>query len=295
MNNIEKNDLINNEIEYKENPLEEYDDIIMKNLFIDENENRPDYKKLKENFSQQEACIRYNCLNMVISISETFKYRQETFYLIYNLFDRYLLHLKQSKVIDKDKIKKVLITCIFIATKYEEIYPPFLEDYLVYFKFSFDEIFKLEYKILEYTQFKLHICSPYLFLTKFFSMEKNKNIKIFHGAQFILELCIISIDFCIYKPSLQAAICLYLSKKFFSDNIFEKKILSSEDEFNIGYSEEEIKKKLKLPLKIMKEYFSGNIVKDISKTALFKKYNSNKYSDISKIFKDLFCECDLKN
>ena len=156
------------------------------------------------------------------------------------------------------------------------------------FTFQKEDIFKYEYEILDYTKFNLHICSPYLFLTKFYdAMHKYEAPKILHGGQFIMDLCIMSLEFCIYKPSFQATISLYLSKKFFNSQIYTNKLWSSENEYITGYSEDEIKKNLKLPLKIIRQFFTGNIIKDIDKTPIFKKYKSNKYSGVANIFKDL--------
>ena len=274
---------------YNENPIEEYDEFIMKNLFIEENNNRPDYKKIAEIFSEEDKAYRFSCFNLLINLSETFEFREETIYLTINLFDRYVLYLKLTNQLNINKYKIILLACIFIASKYEEIYPPVLDDYLEIFLFSKEEILKTEYRILQYTDFELHICSPYLFLTKFFdATEKKEEKKILYGAQFILDLCTISPEFCIFKPSLQAILCLYLSKKILGNRIYKKKLWTAENECITGYSEEEIKKNLKIPLKIMKDFFSGNFIKDVNKIALFKKYSNNKYSDVTNAFKELF-------
>lgn len=281
--NANKNNKKNN----IKNPLEEYEEDITKNLFIDETKNRPDYKKLQKILSEKDVLSRFSCLNMAINLNVVFNFRQETLYLTCNLFDRFLLHLKESNKLNMVNIKIVMLACIFISAKYEEIYPPFLEEYKEFLTFSAEDIFKLEYNILEYTGFNLHIYSPYLFLSKFYPIKNKEDSKIFYGAQFILELCLISLVFCSYKPSFQASISLYLSKKFIDSKINQNNLWTSENVFNTGYSENEIKKNLKIPLNIIKEYFSGNIIKDISKISLYRKFSSIKYCEVWNIFKDL--------
>jgi hypothetical protein len=283
-----KFDLLKDKIIYNENPLEEYDEIIMKNLFLDEIKNRANYKNLLEIFSEKDNIYRISSLNLLILICQKFKFRQETFYLTINIFDRYLQYLKLSKKLVN--IDLILMACIFISSKYEEIYPPFLDEYSQFFNFSKNEILKQEYNILDNLHFELHICSPYLFLTKFFNkMEKNEPIQILHGAQFFLDLCLISLEFCIYKPSFQASICLYLSKAIMNNTIYKKLLWSSDNEYATGYSEAEIKKNLKIPLKLIKNFFTNNIVKDFTKTALYTKYSSNKYSNVANM-KNLFLQ-----
>ena len=294
--NIKKKDLLESDkIKIKEktiylkNPIEEYNEVIMENLFISEINNRPDYKKLSEIISKSEIANRFSCLNLAISLGETFEFRQETIYLTINLFDRFLLYLKLSNKLETVNLRIVLLSCIFIASKYEEIYPPIIDDYLELFLFSKDDIFKYEYEILEFTKFELHICSPYLFLTIFFDiMKKHEPPIILYAAQFIMDICIMSLEFCIYKPSFQAAISLYLSKIFINNNlIYKVKLWTNEDKYVTGYSEEEIKRNLKIALNIIKQFFSGNIIKDITKTALFKKYKNIKYLEVANILKDL--------
>ena len=278
---------------YHKNPIEEYDEEIRKNINIEENNNRPDYKKMLSIFTNEEQNKRIHCIHILINFGENYDFRQETLYLTMNIFDRYLFSLKSSNRLEGlniDNFKIILLTCIFIASKYEEIYPPILDDYNEIFLFSKKEILRMEYEILKYTKFEFHIISPYFFLTKFFNdLEKNGPIKTLHGAQFILELCIISLDFCALKPSFQAVICIYLSKRLLNNNkIYKKKFWSMESSYITGYSEDEIKINSKKALKTMKEFFSDNIFRNYTKTALFKKYSTNKYSEVSNEFTKMF-------
>ena len=276
-----------NQIEYKNNPLDEYDDSIMKNLLLDEIKNRPKYRELIQIFSEKDISTRFTLINFIISISETFNFKQETIYLTINLYDRCFPKLKNyGKPVN---IKIFTLTCIFIASKYEEIYPPLLEEYSDLMTFSREEIFKLENFILDTINFELHICSPYLFLTKFFhSNSKIENTEILYLAQFILDLSTQSLVFCSYKPSFQAVICLYLSRYVYYKNKISVKLWTRDNEFMTGYSEKEIKKNTKLSCIKIKEFYSGHLSKDFTKSAIYKKYSSDKYLAVAKRFRNLF-------
>ena len=259
----------------------------MKNLFLDEVKNRADYKQYKQTICDKDIITRFSAINFIISLSETFDLRQETIYLAINLYDRCFQKFK-SLSYDCFNTKLFVLSCIFIASKYEEIYPPLLDDYSDYISFLRSEIFKLENFILDTVNFELHICSPYLFLSKFFySNSKKENMDILYLAQLILDLSTFSLDFCAYKPSFQAAICIYLSRLFLYKNKTGYKLWTVENEFDTGYSEAEIKKNMKLSLKIIREFYNGNIVKDYMKTCVFKKYCGKKYLDVAKRFRDL--------
>ena len=286
-NLIKRKEINSSKTEFRNNPLDEYDDLIMKNLFLDEIKNRPNYNQINQLFSKKDLEIRITCINLIISISENFNFKQETIYLTINIFDRCFPQIKVNN--NLDKIKIFVLSCIFIASKYEEIYPPFLEDYLDLLNFSKEEIFKLENFILDKINFELHICSPYLFLTKFFySNSKKEKTDILYLAQLILDISTISIEFCEHNPSFQAVICLYLSRYIYYKNKNEIKLWTKDDEFMTGYSELEIKKNAKFTYTKIKEFFSGILVKDYTITGIYKKYNSDKYLNIAKILRNLF-------
>ena len=52
---------------------------------------------------------------------------------------------------------------------------------------------------------------------------------------------------------------------------------------------------MKLSLKIIGEFYNGNIVKDYMKTSVFKKYCGKKYLDVAKRFRDLIIEKIYQN
>lgn len=281
-----KNKLKSIKTEYRLNPLDEYDDLIMKNLFIDENNNRPDYKILNQTFNETDRNFRFNSINFIISLCETFELNQETIYLSINIFDRCYLKFKSFNNNNQFNNKEFVLSCIFIASKYEEIYPPLLEDYSEYCFFRNSEIFQLENFILDVINFELHICSPYLFLTKFFhSKPKKEAIEILYLSQLILDLSIISLEFCQLKPSLQASICLYLARYIYYKKIKGIILWTRDDEFMTGYSAVYIKNNTKPSLIKIREFYFGNLTPNIEKTGIFRKYCSDNYLRIAKSLK----------
>ena len=275
----------NRKIIYKKNPIEEYGEVIMKNMFSIENNNRANYKYLKKMFGGSDYTSRFFSINLIISISENFDLRQETIYLTINIFDRCFMKYKTNY--NYFNIKLFIISCIFVAAKYEEIYPPLIEDYFEFVNFSKSDLFKLENLILDTINFDLHICSPYLFLTKFFySNTKKECNQIIYLAQLILDILTLDLEFCDFKPSYQAVICLYLSKLFTYKDRNGIKLWTDDNEFISGYSEKEIKSNMKLCITIIKKFINGSFFKDINKTAIIRKYSDYKYLYVARIFKD---------
>jgi len=109
----------------------------------------------------------------------------------------------------------------------------------------------------------------------------------FNGAQFFLELCIIEPKFCELKPSLQAAIGLYLSRKFLM-NYTNDKVWTCDLCFKTNYSEIEIKKDIKIALITIKNFFGNIYTINFMATSLYIKYSSLEYSRVSSKLKKKF-------
>ena len=124
-------------------------------------------------------------------------------------------------------------------------------------------------------------------------MKNEVGIKILHGAEFLLYLCIIEPGFCSFRPSFQAALCLFLARKFLSKKP-NVKSWSSFLTYNTNYTENEIKNNLRIPLIVIKNYFNNVYTKDFCNIPFYKKYKSTKYSGISDEFTKLFKARDNK-
>ena len=99
----------------------------------------------------------------------------------------------------------------------------------------------------------------------------------FNGAQFFLEICLIEPKFCELKPSLQAAISLYLARKFLLFKNGNGKIWNYDLIFRTNYSENNIKKHIKTAVKTIKNFFGNVYTKNFMALPLYMKYCSVDY------------------
>ena len=299
-----KNNKYNNDIKYYENPIEEYEEEIMNNLFHEENKNRAIYSLFPNpmdkdsNINSQNLTYmkRFSFINLFISFQHELILKQETLYLTINIFDRYIQKLNSQRIIAED-INKIAVTCLFIASKYEEIYPPYLKEFLQIFKLKYikREIILTELDILSALDFEILTVYPILFLKKFclYDIESlNKKEKedldlCFNGAQFFLELCLIEPKFCELKPSLQAAISLYLARKFLLFNNGRGKIWNYDLVFRTNYTENHIKKNIKIAVQTIKNFFGNVYTKNFIALPLYIKYYGARYSRISNKLKSI--------
>lgn len=70
--------------------------------------------------------MRRILIDWLIDVHMKFKLLPETLFITINLVDRYT-ELKQIK---RKNYQLIGVTCMLIASKYEEIYPPFIKDFI---------------------------------------------------------------------------------------------------------------------------------------------------------------------
>jgi len=90
--------------------------------------------------------VRAILVDWLINVHAKFKLLPETLFLTVNLIDRYFSMFD----VKKSEVQLVGITALLIATKYEEIYPPMVKDfiYLTDNTFTRAQILTMEKSIL---------------------------------------------------------------------------------------------------------------------------------------------------
>ena len=94
----------------------------------------------------------------------------------------------------------------------------------------------------------------------------------YYGAQFFMEICLIEPKFCELKPSMQAAMCLYLARKFLLFKNSNGKVWNFDLTFRTNYSEISIKKNIKYALRTIKNFFGNVFTKNYMSLPLYRKY-----------------------
>lgn len=103
------------------------------------------------------AVFRAKLINWMIEVIKNYpeKCTDYTLYRAIIILDLYLKRNKEKSV-DKQSIHLIGITCMYIATKYEDIYPIRLHDFvhiIGYSKYTKDQILQTEYSILRTLSF----------------------------------------------------------------------------------------------------------------------------------------------
>ena len=90
--------------------------------------------------------MREILVDWLVEVHLKFKLLPETLYLTVNLIDRFL----EKQNVMRNKLQLVGVTAMLIASKYEEIYPPIVTDfvYITDNAYSKKEILEMEEQIL---------------------------------------------------------------------------------------------------------------------------------------------------
>jgi cyclin B len=103
---------------------------------------------------------------------------------------------------------------MLIASKYEEIYAPEVNDFVFITDSAYtrDQIISQECEMLTALDFDVTISSSFRFLERFIKISKSDSL-IFNYARYIIELPLIDNSMLKWKPSLIACSAIYISKK----------------------------------------------------------------------------------
>jgi cyclin B len=155
--------------------------------------------------------MRAILVDWLVDVHAKFKLLTETLFLTINLIDRYL----SFKQITRAKLQLVGVAALLITTKYEEIYPPNLKDfvYITDNAYTKEEILEMESDILCVLDFNLQQTSPYRFLERYTKVMKCDSVA-FYLSQYLLELGLLDSKMAKFLPSEQAAAAvLYAERK----------------------------------------------------------------------------------
>ncbi|XP_058054716.1 G2/mitotic-specific cyclin-B2 [Anopheles bellator] len=175
---------------------------------------------LQENFLEGQAEITHKMriilIDWINEVHNQFKLDIDTYHMTVSLIDRYLQKVKN---IPKKKLQLVGVTAMFIASKYEELFPPEIQDFVFITDDTYQkyQILEMEKEMLKVLEFQMGKPLPTHFLRRFSKAAKASDLN--HVlAKYLLELASVDYSTAHYKPSEIAAAALYVSLFLFPLN-----------------------------------------------------------------------------
>lgn len=166
----------------------------------------PDYMDHQEHL---EWHLRGVLVDWLIEVHTRFHLLPETMFLAINIIDRFL----SARIVELDKLQLVGITAMFIASKYEEVLSPHVQNFkhVADDGFTEEEILKAERFVLAALNYDLSYPNPMNFLRRI-SKADNYDIQTRTLGKYLLEVSLVDHRFMAFHPSHIAAASMYLSR-----------------------------------------------------------------------------------
>ena len=255
--------------------VEEYITDIFKYLKSIENSDLP-----KENYmiyiqKDINEKMRKILVDWLIDVHLKFNLFPETLFLTINIMDRYL----SKKSINRKYLQLLGITSMFIAGKYEDIYPPDIKQFLFMTNNAYkrEELIKLESDILDKIEFNLTFPTSLRFL-EIYKTKINLKEKDFYRCRYFIEIALFDYNCCHFSPSLIAAASIFLNFMIKinknKDNKYSEKTMLKD----LGYDLKELNPCLKYLIKGIKQMLESSN----KCSAIKRKFEKEEFMKVSK-------------
>ncbi|XP_055907252.1 G2/mitotic-specific cyclin-A [Eupeodes corollae] len=168
---------------------------------------KPTYMKRQPDINNS---MRTILVDWLVEVAEEYKLDTETLYLAVSYIDRFL---SQMSVV-RGKLQLVGTAAMYIASKYEEIYPPDVAEFVFITDDTYTkgQVLRMEQIILKILSFDLCIPTSYAFLNTYAVLyDMPHQVKFL--AQYISELSLLEGNtYLVYLPSLVSAAALALAR-----------------------------------------------------------------------------------
>lgn len=167
---------------------------------------RPNYLQGQEVTGNMRAIL----VDWMVQVCLKFRLLQETMYMAVGIIDRFL----QDRPVPKKQLQLVGVTAMFLASKYEEMYPPEISDfaYVTDNAYTTAQIRDMEMTILRVLKFQLGRPSPLHFLRRA-SKISEATAEQHAVSKYFLELAMVDYDMVHFPPSMLASAALALTLK----------------------------------------------------------------------------------
>jgi hypothetical protein len=185
----------------------EYAGELHENLYLTEQKLVPWCNYMVDRQPDITTNMRAILVDWLVEVSQEYKLHNETLYLSINFLDRYLCHQQ----VHRGRLQLVGITCLFIASKYEEMTPQTVDEFVYITDNTYNrvDVLDMERNILVALKFELTAVTSITFLRRYCKMLSLDTITS-DLAAFLLELTLLDYFFMDARPSIVAlgAVCV---------------------------------------------------------------------------------------
>lgn len=214
--------------------------------------------------------MRAILVDWLVEVGEEYKLQNETLYLAVNYIDRFL----SSMSVLRGKLQLVGTAAMLLASKFEEIYPPEVAEfvYITDDTYTKKQVLRMEHLVLTVLSFDLAAPTINQFLTQYF-LHQPVSSKVESLSMFLGELSLIDCDpFLKYLPSQTAAAAFILANHTIAGGSWSKSLVEV-----TGYTLEDL-----MPcIQDLHQTYLG--AAQHAQQAVKEKYKGSKYHEVSLI------------
>lgn len=227
----------------------------------------PDYMSTKQTDINDK--MRAILVDWLVDVHIKFKLMDETLHLTMNLIDRYL----EVAPVGRRNLQLVGVTAMLVASKYEEIWAPEVRDF-VYISdraYNRDQILQMEKNMLNLLKFNLTIPTTHHFLQRFIKAAGVADeTELVTYAKYLVELALPDYASLSFPYSKIAAAAVSSACAVYGRDPLPRALAR-----HSGYSEECLRECINHLGNLYRKASSASL------TAVFKKYDTEKYSHVS--------------
>ncbi|KZV54549.1 hypothetical protein F511_01347 [Dorcoceras hygrometricum] len=160
------------------------------------------------------ANMRGILLDWLVEVAEEYKLVSDSLYLTVSYIDRFL----STNSINRQKLQLLGVSSMLIASKYEEITPPHVEDfcYITDNTYTKEEVVKMEADVLKSLKFEMGNPTVKTFLRRFTRIAqedyKDSILQVEFLGYYLAELSLLDYECIKFLPSLIAASVIFLTR-----------------------------------------------------------------------------------
>ncbi|XP_063696227.1 G2/mitotic-specific cyclin-A [Culicoides brevitarsis] len=214
--------------------------------------------------------MRTILVDWLVEVCEEYRLQNETLCLAISYIDRFLSYMSVVRA----KLQLVGTAAMFIAAKYEEIYPPDVGEfvYITDDTYSRSQVLKMEQLILKVLSFDLTVPTALVF-TQLYCIMNEIPDKVKFLTMYLCELSLLEADpYLQYHPSKISAAALAVARHTLDMPMWSKSL-----EEEVGYTLDDLKEI------IMHLNKSFEAAAELGQQAIQEKYKSSKFHSVSQL------------
>ncbi|KUF76559.1 Cyclin B [Phytophthora nicotianae] len=178
------------------------------------------------------AKMRAILVDWLVDVHYKYGLLPQTLHIAVMLIDQYL---EKSLSVGRQRLQLIGVSAMFIAAKYEEIYPPEAEDFVKITDNAYtrEEVFQMEAKMLATIGYRVTFPTAYQFMKRFIKASRTCDDRVEHFAHYVVDRSLQEYKLMKFLPSTIAASAVYIARTQMRDT----PAWSSTLEYHSSYSE----------------------------------------------------------